>query len=139
MKKFVIISSFMVIVGMSMFSFAGAENPPGGVPGAYDGIHGLVNCSGGMSNVTGIINFGTCTLMNAIVPLLVSLAVVAFIYGVIKYFLNPENEEKRKDGKSFMLWGLIALFVMMSIWALVGIFSNTLVPGSRPIIPVLPQ
>jgi hypothetical protein len=95
--------------------------------------------AGNLSSLTDFINFFTCTLMNAIVPLFVALAVVGFIYGIIKYFLNPDNEEKRKDGKSFMIWGLVALFVMVSIWGLVGILSNTFLNGGGTVLPMLPQ
>ena len=91
-----------------------------------------------ITNLTSFIEFFTCTLVKYVVPLLVALAVVGFIYGIIQYFLYPDNEEKRKNGKSFMLWGLIALFVMVSIWGLVGILSNTLETG--PVrIPGLPE
>lgn len=107
---------------------------------AYDGTGGLVSCSDGITSLTTLINFFTCTLMNAVVPLLMGLAMVGFIYGVIKYFLNPDNEEKRKGGKTFMLWGIITLFVLVSIWALVGLFTNTFLPsGSKTVIPALPE
>jgi len=96
-------------------------------------------CGQGITNLTTLIDFGTCTLMNAVIPLLVALAIVGFVYGIIQYFLNPDNEEKRKAGKSFMLWGLITLFVMVSIWGLVGIFSKTLTPNNNPVLPGLPQ
>lgn len=91
-----------------------------------------------INNLTDFINYFTCTLMNAVVPLLVGLAVVAFVYGIIKYFLNPESEEKRKEGKSYMFWGLVTLFVMVSIWALVGIFASSLTPDKPLLIPSLP-
>ena len=140
MKKFVLVGSF-IIIGMFAFSsvYAGIGDPPV-PPTIYDGTGGIANCSGGVkiTDLTSLINWGTCTLMNAVVPLLVALAVAGFIYGVIQYFLNPENEEKRKNGKSFMLWGLITLFVMVSIWGLVAILSNTFTPNTSPIIPTLP-
>lgn len=98
-----------------------------------------ISCGGGITNLTSFINYFTCTLMNAVVPLLMSLAVTAFIYGIIQFFLNPENEEKRKAGKSYMIWGLITLFVMVSIWGLVGILSSTFIPGGSAVIPNLPQ
>lgn len=82
-------------------------------------------------------NWISCTLIEFIVPLLFSLAVVMFIWGIIQYFLNAENEEKRKKGKSFMLWGIIALFVMISMWGLVGVLSNTF--GTKTLIPQLSQ
>jgi hypothetical protein len=79
----------------------------------------------GFDTVGHIFNWGTCTLINSVLPVLFSLATVSFIWGIIQYFLNPDNEEKRKAGKSFMMWGLIALFVMTSMWGIVNILSNT--------------
>lgn len=108
---------------------------------AADATTGGCPAAGQLSNITDLINFATCTLANAIIPLLVGLAVVAFVYGIIQYFLNPDNEEKRKAGKSYMLWGIIALFVMVSFWGLVGILSNTFSGDSssgRVFMPGLP-
>ena len=99
-----------------------------------------ISCGGGIKDLTSLINFFTCTLLDSVVPLLMALAIVGFIYGIIKYFLNPDSEEKRKDGKNFMLWGLVALFAMVSIWGLVGILSNTFLPeGGGTVIPVFKQ
>jgi len=78
-----------------------------------------------ISNVSDVLDLGTSLLSTGVVPFLVGLAVAAFVYGIIEYFLNPNNEEKRKNGKSFMLWGVIALFVMVSFWGIVGILQNT--------------
>lgn len=106
-----------------------------------DTLNGAVSScptSGNLKSLTDFINFFTCTLLRSVVPLLVALSVVGFVYGIIKYFLNPDNEEKRKDGKTFMFWGLIALFVMVSIWGLVGIFSYTFLDG-KTVMPYLPQ
>ena len=94
-----------------------------------------------ISNLTDLINFGTCTIMGSIVPLLVSLAMAGFVYGVIKFFMNPDNEEKKKNGKTFMLWGIISLFVIVSIWGIVGLFSNSFLnkDNSTPVMPYLPE
>lgn len=82
-------------------------------------------------------NYFTCTIFKAIIPLLFSLATVGFIWGVIQYFLNADNEEKRKKGKSYMVWGLVALFVMFSMWGLVNILTDTF--GLKVLIPQLSQ
>ena len=60
-------------------------------------------------------------LLNQVVPLLIGLAVVAFLWGVVMYLFG-----KDKDGaKTFMLWGIIAIAVMVSIWGLVRILQET--------------
>jgi uncharacterized membrane-anchored protein len=88
------------------------------------------------TDLPSLIKYFTDLLVGWVVPLLVALAVVGFVYGVIQYFLYPDNEEKRKNGKTFMLWGLIALFVMVSIWGLVGILATSI--GVKAVIPGLP-
>jgi hypothetical protein len=84
-----------------------------------------------------IVNWASCTLVKTVVPFLFTLASVAFIWGIIQYFLNPDNEEKRKKGKSYMIWGIVALFVMISMWGLVGILTDTF--GIKTLIPQLSQ
>jgi hypothetical protein len=56
----------------------------------------------------------------------------------VKTDVKREIEEKRKAGKSFMIWGLIALFVMVSIWGLVGVLSNTF-GINKTLLPQLSQ
>ena len=97
-----------------------------------------IDCSAGITNLTSLINFFTCTLMNSVVPLLMGLAVIGFVYGIIQFFLYPDNEEKRKSGKAFMFWGIFSLFVIVSIWGLVGILSGTFLAG-KSALPQLPQ
>jgi amino acid permease len=83
--------------------------------------------------VNGILNFFSCSIISYVVPMLFALAVAAFIWGVIQTLLNPSNEEARKKGKSFMLWGIISLFVMLSVWGLVSILASTF--GKTTVIP----
>jgi len=70
--------------------------------------------------------FSSCIINNALIPFIFALAVIMFIWGVIKFFIiNADEEAKREQGKQFMIWGIIALAVMVCVWGLVGILSNT--------------
>jgi hypothetical protein len=55
------------------------------------------------------------------------------MWGVVQYILNNEEEAKREKGKQFMLWGIIALFVMFSVWGLIKVLGNTF--GIQYVIP----
>lgn len=69
--------------------------------------------------ITGIIN-------SSVIPLVFAIATVMFVWGVVQFFIINANEEaKRAQGKQFMIWGIIALAVMLSVWGLVGILGNT--------------
>lgn len=62
-------------------------------------------------------------ILRPLVPLLVTLAIVVFIYGVLTTVLA--DGEKREDGKKYMMWGIVGIFVMVSLWGLVAILTNT--------------
>ena len=59
------------------------------------------------------------------VPLVVVLAVVAFVQGLIKYVSHGDNEEKRTEGTKMMIYGIVGLFFMVSIWGTLKIFTNS--------------
>jgi len=72
-----------------------------------------------------LFNYITCILTKSVVPLIFTLAIVLFIWGVIQYVINTEDEAKKKKGKSFMIWGIIALAVMTSVWGIVAVLGKT--------------
>lgn len=63
-------------------------------------------------------------LLNTIMPLLIALGVVYFIWGVITYVISNDEEAKSR-GRNMMIWGIIGLLVIVSIWGLVSILKNT--------------
>jgi len=72
------------------------------------------------------LDYFTCIIGSSVIPFIFALAVVMFIWGIVKYFiLNADEEKKRAEGKQFMIWGIIALAVMLSVWGLVGILKTT--------------
>jgi zinc transporter ZupT len=79
--------------------------------------------------ITGILN-------DSVIPLIFAIAAVMFVWGVVQFFIiNANEEKKREQGRQFMIWGIIALAVMLSVWGLVGIVGSTFGVGSS----VLPQ
>jgi hypothetical protein len=72
-----------------------------------------------------LFNFSTCMISKSFIPLALAIATAVFTWGVVQYVINADNEEDRSKGKSFMIWGLIAFTVIVSIWGLVGILVNT--------------
>ncbi|HUQ30217.1 MAG TPA: hypothetical protein VM103_01715 [Candidatus Paceibacterota bacterium] len=63
---------------------------------------------------------------NILVPLIFSLAFIVFIWGAFNTFiLGANSEDVREKGKNLMLYSLIGFFVMVSIWGLVNILTNT--------------
>src|SRR3989344_1795533 len=65
-------------------------------------------------------------------PFLVSIAVFFFMWGVVKFIAHAGDEKAVADGKMFMIWGMVGLFVIVSIWGIVGFIQDSLIPSGGP-------
>ncbi len=75
------------------------------------------------------------TLLNASMSLLVTCAIIAFFYGLVRYIFSS-GQESSGQAVRIMFWGVIVIFVMVSIWGFVGLLQNTFKVGStEPIVP----
>lgn len=70
-------------------------------------------------------------IINPLIIFLFALAMVYFLYGVARYLLSPDNEEIRKSSKTHMLWGVIGMFIMVSVFGIMSLLLNTV--GERNI------
>lgn len=72
-----------------------------------------------------------------LIPILVSLAVAAFFYGLIRYLWTAAgNPEAASENKRIMYWGVIAIFVMVSLWGLVLFIGKALNIGQGGTVPL---
>ncbi len=81
-----------------------------------------------------LLNYFTCMINQSVIPLIFSLALVMFVWGVVQFVINNDEEAKKAKGKQFMIWGILALTVMVSVWGLVGIVGS-----SFGVLNVIPQ
>jgi len=72
-------------------------------------------------------------ILNPAMDLLIAAAVILFLYGVIKYVSGGDDEAKRKEAKNYIVYGIIGLFVMVSVWGLVNLLAGTF--SLNPAIP----
>ncbi len=76
-------------------------------------------------------------ILGVLMPILISLAVIFFIFSLLMFILK-EGEDKA-EAKTQMIWGIVILFVMISVWGLVGVLSDTLnLDNTMPNVPGLP-
>lgn len=65
-------------------------------------------------------------LIGVLTPIIVALALMAFFWGLAMYVLNFSGEDKdKKKGRDMMVYGLLVLFVMVSVWGIVNILQST--------------
>jgi len=60
-----------------------------------------------------------------IVPLILTLTMVVFIWGLAQFILASGDEKKIESGKKLMIWGIIGFFVAVSIWGIVAVLTST--------------
>jgi hypothetical protein len=65
-------------------------------------------------------------LITLTIPVIVGLIFIVFLWGASLFILNAGNEEKRDQGRRLLFWGIIGLFVVLSVWALVSILTGSL-------------
>ena len=86
---------------------------------------------GGLVGLTGV-------LVSALIPIASMLVILFFFYGLALYILKAGDPEKAAEGKSIMIWGILALFVMTSIYGIIGFIqrsTGTDSPGvSNPVV-----
>ncbi len=77
-----------------------------------------------------------------VVPLLVGVAVVVFIWGVIKYLSSSEDPTKKEGARRILVIGVVGIFVLVSLWGIVTIILTIFfggVPGESPFFTEPPQ
>ena len=113
MKKYkkIILSGLFLSIILPIISFA--QTPP----------VAKLTCSTNVSNIGDIIcRIGA--ILNSIIPVLVVLGVVYFVWGVISYMIGADEEQKKK-GRDKIIYGIIGLVVIVGMWGLVNVVTST--------------
>ncbi len=64
-------------------------------------------------------------ILSPVVALITILAFLYFVFGVVMYIKNADNEEARKQGQTHILWAIIGLVIIFGVNALIGLISGT--------------
>lgn len=78
---------------------------------------------GNFNNVYGAVET-IAGLIAKLIPVVIGAAVLLFLFGILRYVFAGD-EEKRKQARGFMILGVVALAVMMSVWGLVRFLQST--------------
>lgn len=84
---------------------------------------------GQLNNILQLVN-SFRGIINVLIPLVGAIALLYFFWGLAKFILAAGDEEERAKGKQIMIWGIVALFVIVSVWGLVGWLGTALGVGT---------
>jgi uncharacterized membrane protein len=64
-------------------------------------------------------------IVNPAIALLFGLAAVVFIYGLVVYILNADDQEARSTGQKHMVYGILGMVIMVSAFGLITLILDT--------------
>ncbi len=103
------------------------SSPAGTTAGTAGGISTFRNIS------LSIAKFGS----QKIVPIMIAVSLLFFIGNIVISMAKSDNENERTKLNKYILWGILALFVLLTLFSIVGIFTGSLF-GTGAVIPQFP-
>lgn len=94
-----------------------------------------------MRNATGLFAIVQMAkdFINVLMPFIISLTVLVFIWGIFRMVTSSDGAA-REEARGYITWGIIALFVMVSVWGLVNILVRSInLDNTAPPAPGLPN
>jgi high-affinity Fe2+/Pb2+ permease len=65
-------------------------------------------------------------IINPLILLFFGIAVIVFLYGVLEFIRNADSQEARQQGGRHILWGIVGIAIMMSVFGLMRIIVHTI-------------
>jgi len=62
----------------------------------------------------------TTEIIDPIITLIALAAFALFVWGVVTFIRNADNEEKRSTGQQHMIWGIVGLALIFGAAAIVN-------------------
>jgi hypothetical protein len=79
------------------------------------------------AGLTDLIDSAFYLITSILTPLAFALCVLYFFWGVVKYIrTGAGSEQAAEEGKRIMVWGIVGLFVVFSIWGIISFIKGEL-------------
>lgn len=77
-------------------------------------------------------------IISTLIPIVASIALLVFFWGLAEFIRKSADPGAREEGREIMKWGIVSLFVLMSVWGIVFFLSNDIFGRYSIGIPSLP-
>lgn len=71
-----------------------------------------------------LLNKINTNIINPLIILLIGVALVYFLFGMVKYITNGDSATERAQGAKHMIWGIVGLFIMVSAFGIMQFVCN---------------
>lgn len=62
--------------------------------------------------------------LDAVIRVVFALSLVYFFWGASEFILHANEQKSRDEGKKRMFWGVIVLFLMVSIYGILNLLTS---------------
>ena len=70
------------------------------------------------------------SILNITVEVLAVLALVVFFVGLVRYVYQSGDAHAHIEARERIIWSLVALFVLMSMWGILAVMNTAFFGGS---------
>lgn len=72
-------------------------------------------------------------ILDPTIYLLLTAGFLLFVYGLVVFIYKMREGNDYKEGLQHMLWGIIGMFIMVSVYGIIALIINTI--GADPTNP----
>lgn len=69
-------------------------------------------------------------LIGILVPIITALALIMLMWSAVQ-LIRADKDETRTEGRKKVMWGVIALFVLVSVWGIVVVLQGMFFKGNE--------
>lgn len=66
------------------------------------------------------------SVVTSLIPITAGIALIVFLWGLGRFVYNAGSEKGHEEGKRLMFWGIIAIFILFSIWGIIFYIGSNL-------------
>lgn len=65
-------------------------------------------------------------VVQPVIFLVFGIAFVVFIWGLVVFIKDKDSEEGRETGKRNIVWGIVGMLIMVSVFGIINIIAGTI-------------
>lgn len=77
-----------------------------------------------MGAITTLVDKIIRELVDPAVAILFVAALAVFFWGMVQFIYSAGDEKMQTDGKKHMLWGVVGIFIMLSAFGILKLFTT---------------
>jgi hypothetical protein len=71
-------------------------------------------------------------IINPAIGVIFAVAGLLFVWGIIQFLKGLSEGEVNSEGKQHMIYGVLGMFIMVSVFGIISLISNTLGLSASP-------